>query len=120
MPNKAIDKIKKEMEKEKNPYVQVIGQFLLHHLESNPDTADRVADKDKTIMGSLKAMQHEASLKKVGSIAVLTDDEGFAIVLKYFGIEGKPAVQEPAVQEPIKKEQKHQADPFDVKLEDFM
>lgn len=120
MLNEAIDKIKAEMEKEKNPYVQVIGQFLLRHLENNPDDADKVADKDKTIIGSLKVMQHEAALKKVDGVAVLTDEQGFEIVLKYFGIEGKPDVQDPAIQEPIKKEQKHQADPFDVKLEDFM
>ncbi|MCQ2009237.1 hypothetical protein NOM01_04415 [Sporolactobacillus sp. STSJ-5] len=120
MPNRAIDKIKAEMDKEKNPYVQVIGQFLIGHLQVHPNDADKIADEKKTIMMSLKAMETEAQKKKVDNCGILTDAEGYEVVLKYFGIDGNPAVQEPANQEPTQKEQKSQADPFDVKLEDFM
>ncbi len=87
----AIEKLKAEMEKEKNPYVQVVGQFLLQHLDSNPSDADKILAEDKTIMKSLGAMRKEAEKKKVGNCAVLTDQEGFQIVLAYYGIKGDVA-----------------------------
>lgn len=84
----AIEKIKAEMEKSKNnTYVQVVGEFLLQHLNQNPQDAERILSPDKTIAKSLEEMRKAAEKKKVGNCAVLTDQEGFAVVLKYFGIE---------------------------------
>lgn len=42
--------------------------------------------QEKTIMGSLTEMQKAAGKVKVGNVGVLTDEQGYAIVLKYFGI----------------------------------
>lgn len=123
MKSQAIDKIKAEMKKDKNPYVQVIGQFLLQHVESDPRSAEKIMAKDKTIIKSLAAMQIEAQKKKVGNCAVLTDQEGFAIVLKYFGIDGPVETSKPVKQE--HKEQRAEPAPtksndFDIKLEDLL
>lgn len=90
MKNEAVLKIKAEMDKEKNPYVQVVGNFLLQHLESNPSDADRILNKDKSIIKSLDEMKKVAEKQKVGNVAVLSDQEGFAVVLKYFEIDSEP------------------------------
>lgn len=81
----AVVKIRTEMTKDKNPYVQVIGSFLLKHLKKHPELAASVCQDDKTILKSLDAMRDEARKKQVGGCAVLTDEEGYAVVLKYFG-----------------------------------
>jgi hypothetical protein len=118
---KAIDKIKVEIDKEKNSYVQVIGEFLIGHLEKNPGDAEKILAADKTIWKSLDEMKKVAEKKKVGNMAVLTPVEGFGAVLKYFGIESKPlafdvpvAIPETAVSEPASSTE------FDVKLDDFL
>ncbi|WP_419892835.1 hypothetical protein [Oceanobacillus kimchii] len=84
-----MKKIQDEMKKANNPYVTLIGQYLLDHLKTNPVDADKIANKDKSIQGSLDAMQAAAEKKKVGNMAVLSDEEGFAVICKYFGIKGK-------------------------------
>lgn len=119
MKEKAIEKLKLEMEKEKSSYVQVVGQFLLHQVENNPDAADKILSTDKSIIKSLAAMRKAAEKQKVGNCAVLSDEEGFAVVLKYFGITGKvvsPAVQPSVVIPAVKKVNSD----FDVNLEDFL
>jgi hypothetical protein len=116
---KAIEKIKAEMEKEKNPYVTVVGELILEQLEKYPNAAEKILIKDKTIMKSLEEMRKVAEKKKVGNVAVLTDAEGFAVVLKYFGIEGTPAIQVPAAT-PVAVQIKPENTDFDVKLDDFL
>jgi hypothetical protein len=87
MIEQATAKIESEMlGKKDNPYIQVVGGFLLKHLDSNPQGAEKVLNKEKTIAKSLDEMKKAAEKKKVGGVAVLTDEEGFKIVLEYFGI----------------------------------
>ncbi|QRG66948.1 Cas9 inhibitor AcrIIA9 family protein [Brevibacillus choshinensis] len=112
----AISKLKTEITESKNPYVQLVGQFLLQHLEQNPDDAACILKTDKSIMKSLDAMRKVAEKKKVGNMAVLSDDEGFAIVLNYFKAEepapadkkAEPGAEKQA--EPVKPEQKASED----------
>lgn len=88
----AIAKLRAEMDGTgTNAYIKLIGDFLIKHLQDNPGTADQVAAADKTIAKSLLAMQAEAKKKAVGGMAMLTDAEGFAVVLDYFGLQGVPA-----------------------------
>lgn len=84
----AIAKLEAEMKKN-DTYTQVIGKFLTEFLKQRPDVADKLLVVDKSIAGSLQAMRIEAEKRKVGNCAVLTDEEGFAIVLGYFGITGQ-------------------------------
>jgi hypothetical protein len=89
MLERAKVKLKAEMEGNKNnPYVQVVGGFLLQYIESNPAVVEKILSADKTILKSLDEMKRAAEKKKVGNCAVLTDQEGFDVVLKYFGISG--------------------------------
>ena len=115
MLQNAISKLKSEMNQNAdNSYIQVVGEFLLNHLKANPESAEKIMAPDKTIGKSLDEMRKVAEKKKVGNCAVLTDAEGFAVVLKYFGIEplgnvpaASPKPAAPAVD-------------FDVKLEDLL
>jgi hypothetical protein len=100
----AISKLNDEMAKNQNhPYVQFIGQFLTNKITC-PATAELVLNEKKTILGSLEAMRKEAEKVKVGNCAVLSDEQGFAIVLDYFGIK-----EEDAATKPVKKKTKKRA-----------
>ncbi len=119
MESKAKEKINSEMSSNtNNPYIQVVGNFLMQHLESDPGAAEKILVKDKTIAKSLEAMRKAAEKKKVGNMAVLTDAEGFAVVLKYFGIDGQPVSVEVPTVPPVKPEKP--TDDFNVSLDDFL
>lgn len=116
MVERAILKIQSEMDQNKNnPYVQVVGGFILQHLEVNPDNAEKILNEEKTIIKSLDEMKKAAEKKKVGNCAVLTDQEGFEVVSKYFGIDTK--VDQNVIQ-PTKNVTN--ATGFDIKLEDLL
>lgn len=87
MLSQAILKINEEKNKEKNnPYVQVVGDFLIDHLYQHPENAEKVINQDKSIMGSLKDMENKAQARKVGTCGMFSPQEGFEIVMKYYGI----------------------------------
>ncbi|MFJ2044547.1 hypothetical protein ACIOBL_13120 [Paenibacillus taichungensis] len=109
----AISKLKAEMDGTgTNAYIKLIGDFLIKHIQANPGSAEQVMAADKTIAKSLVAMQAEAKKKAVGGMAMLTDKEGFSIVLNYFGLQGVPAATH------VPMEQKTAR--FDVRLEDLL
>ncbi|WLR54855.1 hypothetical protein LC048_21045 [Mesobacillus subterraneus] len=119
MKIKAIEKIQGEMNSNSNnPYIQVVGNFLLHHLDGDQGAAEKILAEDKTIAKSLEAMRRAAEKKKVGNMAVLTDAEGFAVVLKYFGIDGQPVSVEVPATPPVKTEKP--SNDFNVSLDDFL
>lgn len=119
--NEAIKKLQSEMDANKSRlYIQVIGGFLLGHLSQHPEDAEKIMTADKTIAKSFDAMRTEAEKKKSGNCAVLTDQEGFVIVLKYFGINGAPATV-PEIK--VMAAQTPQPEPtkaFDISLEDLL
>ncbi len=115
MLTKALAKLRSETDQNiNNPYIQVVGGFLIQYLESNPAAAEKILATDKSISESLDEMRKAAEKKKVRNCAVLTDQEGFNIVLKYFGItELVLAPSSPAI------EQKS-SDNFNISLEELM
>lgn len=86
--NQAIEKIKEEMEKDNNPYMQVVGSYVLRNLEVNKPSAEKIVAGTKTLSGSLKAMEDEARKVAKNGVGILTDEQGFEIVSKYFEFEG--------------------------------
>lgn len=115
---RAVEKLNFEMRKDKSPFVQVVGQFLLRHLESDPAAAEKIMPVSKSIAGSLSEMRKEAEKRKVGNVAVLSDEEGFAAVMKYFGIEGRVKASSD-VKVPEGVEEKASAG-FSASLDDFL
>lgn len=119
----AITKLKTEMEQSKsNTYIQIVGTFLVNYLNANPEQAEKISNPDKTIAKSLNEMSKEAAKKKVGNCAVLTDQEGFEIVLKYFDIDTNiiKNVTEPAQNVIKPPESVTKNIEFDIKLEDLI
>lgn len=121
MIENAIAKLQSEMSQNANKhYIQVVGAFLLEHLGTNPGSAEKIMAQDKTIGKSLDEMKKEAKKKQMGGCAVLTDQEGFEIVLKYFGIKpGKALAKDVMRHEPRLAFEKPNV-VFDVKLEDLL
>lgn len=104
MIEKAIEKLKAEMEKDKAPHIQAIGNYLLKQIEINKAAATAIVKEGKTIKGSVEKMKKEAKKNAVNGCGVLTDAEGFEIVRKYFGFEAvQDEIMEVKVQE-IKEE----------------
>ena len=90
MQAEALVKIQAEIDANKaNPYVMIVGKFMIEHVTKHPESAEKIMAEDKSIAKSLDAMRSAAEKKKVGNCAVLTDGEGFDIVLQYYGIDGK-------------------------------
>ena len=121
MLEQAINKIKSEMDSNKdNTYVQYIGAYLIQYLNQNPKDADKVLAEDKTIAKSLDEMRKVAEKKKTGNFAMLTPDEGFGIIMKYFGIDHGAIIQPVATAPAQESIMTTRAEPsFDVKLEDL-
>jgi hypothetical protein len=122
----AINKINSEISQNRtNSYIQVVGEFLLQHLNTCPESAEKILVEGKTIGKSLDEMRKVAEKKKVGNCAVLTDQEGFAIVLKYYDINGNAPISIPLVKEAhtlvaTKAPEKKASIDFDVSLDDFL
>lgn len=116
----AVMKLRDEMaQNPKHSYIQLIGNFLIENLQSNPAAAEKILAKDKTIKGSLNAMKDVARKSQVDGCSMMTDTEGLEIVLKYFGIDGKATA---AVQktEPVRPVQTMRGIEFDVSLDDLL
>ncbi|WP_238649736.1 hypothetical protein [Paenibacillus piscarius] len=91
----AVAKLKTEMEANKeNGMVQQVGNYLLQVIAVNPAAVEKVLAADKTIVKSCSAMESAANKARRN---YFTDEEGYAEVRKYFGIQGD-AVHAPAVQ----------------------
>lgn len=116
----VVMKIRDEMATNaKHAYIQVVGDFLLQHLERNPGAAEKVLAEGKTIKGSLSAMREVARKRQVDQCGVLTSDEGFAEVLKYYGIDSRPVASPPAIAAP-EPHSVRKASSFDVSLDDLL
>ena len=83
----AIEKLRSEMEQNKNHrYIQIVGNFLVQYVTKNPSAAERILAEGKTIKDSLNNMKNEARKNQIEGCGVLSDEEGFAVVLKYYSI----------------------------------
>ncbi len=87
--NKAIEKLNSEMDKEYKKEIRVIGEFLLNQVTSNEDIAKAILTEGKTIMKSLDDMKRIARQRAINGCAVIDTEEGFEIVMNYFGIKKK-------------------------------
>jgi len=91
MLNIAIEKLQAEIDSNKsNPNIKVVGDFLLRQLDLNDKASEKVVQEGKTIKGSIEEMRKVAKTKAVNGCGMLTDQEGFEIVLKYFDIKFTP------------------------------
>lgn len=88
----AMDKLRDEMAKSKEYYVQVVGEYLTDYLLAHPEAEAALLEKGKHIAGSLAAVRKEAEKVKTGNMAILDDRTVFGIVLGYFGLKSEADV----------------------------
>lgn len=131
MIERAIEKLKKEMEsKKENSYIQAIGDYLLKQVEINRNAAEKICNEKKSIEKSLKEVEKVARNKAVAGCAVLSDSEVFKIIREYYQFE---AVQDKfiqveideikeQIQEEVKEEkvQENKIDDFSIDLDDYL
>lgn len=88
----AIIKINTEMQaKPDDLYLEAIGQHVIDHC-GNVAAAEAVLKKGKTLKGAMDKVMEAAKARKQGSVAVMRDDEVYAIVDRYFGIDSMEPV----------------------------
>lgn len=120
---KAVEKIKEEIQKDDNPYMNLIGNYVLQQLEVNKPSAEKIVAGSKTLSGSLEEMEKEAKKVAKNGVGILTDEEGFAIVAKYFEFEGvqtKAEVIQFPKNEACENKPKSSQNGFSASLEDFI
>lgn len=83
----GFEKLSKEIADNKdNKYIKMIGDYLLNLLKESQTLEVKILIEGKTIKGGIKAMQAVAKKQAVNNMAMLTDEEGYKIIRKYFGI----------------------------------
>jgi hypothetical protein len=96
----AIIKINTEMQvKPDDLYLEAIGQHVIDHC-GNVAAAEAVLKKGKTLKGAMDKVMEAAKVRKQGSVAVMRDDEVYAIVDRYFGIDSMEPVTPLPASEP--------------------
>lgn len=104
----AIDKLRTEMSSKQDGYTQMVGNFLISQLEKEPGLAEKILVPERSISGSLQAMRDEAKKIQKGGMAMFTPEEGFGIVLKYFGSDSKPEEQAAVISQSVASAPKKQ------------
>lgn len=135
MIERAIKKIKSEMEQKKdNSYIQAIGDYLLKQVEINRNAAEKICNEKKSIEKSLKEVEKVARKKAVAGCAVLSDNEVFKIVREYYQFEAvqdkfiqveveeiKEQIQEGVNEERVKeKKEDSKTDDFSINFDDYL
>ncbi|MCX7772091.1 MAG: PcfK-like family protein [Clostridia bacterium] len=102
MVQEAIEKIKNEMDSEKDDLnVQCIGEYILELIEREPSIAEKIMQNGKHITGAYKAIEEEArKLSKGRGGVCIPDSKGFEIVRGYFGIDHTPVERKESVPAP--------------------
>lgn len=96
MIEKAIEKIKREMEQKKeHQYIQAIGEMLLRQVEINKNAAEKIASGTITIEESYKAIESMARKNAKNGCCGLTYNQVLSEVMKYYKFE---AVQDKMLQ----------------------
>lgn len=118
MLKQAIKKLEDEIKKNKdNPYIKFIGDYLIQYVKDNPDSVEKIMAEGKTLVGSFEDMKNKARSKAKNNCAVFTPEEGFKIVMDYYGI--KAIIKNQGI--PIQPVLDHQTkDDFDIDLDDLL
>jgi hypothetical protein len=87
MLKEALVKLQAEVTAAKNKvYVAPVAAYMMEHVRNHPKDAAKVLVEGKTMAGAIAAMKAEAQKGQAGGEGYITDEQGFAIVLDYYGI----------------------------------
>ncbi len=100
MIERAIEKIKQEINSQKNNlyvqvigdyllklYVQVIGDYLLKQIEINRDAAKKICSENKSIEKNIKEIEKRARQEAKGNTLLLSDNGIYKIIRDYYKFE---------------------------------
>lgn len=65
-------------------YAQVIADYLLKRIETDECLNNKLLETNKTLKGCIAYVKSEARKQAEDSVAVLTDDEVFELVVHYY------------------------------------
>ena len=95
MIQKAIIKINTEMQKAPNDkYLEAVGHHVIDACTTEAN-AKAVMNEKKTLAGAMAEVKGAARKMATNGVAIMADDDVYAIVDKYFGIFAAPTA--PAV-----------------------
>ncbi|MDK0717052.1 Cas9 inhibitor AcrIIA9 family protein [Clostridium perfringens] len=86
MLEKAISKIKEEIEKSNDKQTKVIGKYLLTQIETNEETIQSINAGEKNLKKCMEEIVKFARTRAVNGCAILSDEEVYKKVREYFGI----------------------------------
>ncbi|MBI6052331.1 Cas9 inhibitor AcrIIA9 family protein [Clostridium perfringens] len=124
MLEKAILKIKEEIEKSKDINTKAIGKYLLTQIETNEATIQAINANKKTLKECAEEIVKFARTKAINGCAILSDEEVYKKVREYFGINViqdkmfQVEVEEIKEKHNIKNQEKEVV--FEASLEDFL
>lgn len=116
MYNKAMDKIRDEMAKASDA-VCMVGEIVTLYLQSDPDNAEKILEKGKTLKGAYAAMRDYARQKRM---ECMTPDQASARIADYYDMETKrlmdmyQAVKDSVTAETAKPQARAEADDLDL------
>lgn len=87
MLEETIRKIREEQEA--GIAEKQIGAYLLAHLEKRPEDEERVAAEGKSLADCVRHLKEKYRARAEGGVAMVSDEEVFADVRGYYGIEEK-------------------------------
>lgn len=92
---RAMDKIRDEMAQNPNrPELQAIGEMLTERLAADPQAAEKILEKGKTLDGAFTEMREWARKHQRGGACCVSPAQALEIVLGYYGLDaGGPIPQ---------------------------
>ena len=87
MLEETIRKIREEQEAGANE--KQIGDYLLKHLEKKPEDEEKIGAEGKSLAGCMQHLKGKYRERAEGGVAMVSDEEVFADVRAYYGIEEK-------------------------------
>lgn len=95
MIQQAIIKINTEMQKSPdNKYIETIGHHVIDAITTEAN-AKVVLDEQKNLAGAMAKVRDKARGQAVNNVAVMADDEVYAVVDEYFGLTAAPVAPAP-------------------------
>lgn len=115
MKEQAIAKLKVEMEADKtNGNLQGAGELLIQYLNTHPEAAAAIITEGTSLKKACQVMHDEARRRagRKGSFW-MSDADGLAMILEYFGIKAADSTPGPVKPEPT-------ASAFDIDLDELL
>ena len=105
----TIEEMEKSLEKEKNKYVKIIGEYLVEEAKQNENLKNKIEASSKTLEGCFDYITAQARKKAVGSCAMVEDSTVYHWAREYFeedniNCEKKPVKTKTAVEESSEEE----------------